>query len=136
MHFILNLYSNIIRHPLDLHFLFFYFFKYLFTYSFRESEERGRDTGRGRSRLHAQSPMWDLILVSRIMPWAELLSHTGCPRNILIKNVNLLYPLILLRGKWRTREMKPYHGPTHNAISRMNIQICSAFFLSVPHNLH
>ena len=24
--------------------------------------ERGRDTGRGRSRLHAGSPMWDLIL--------------------------------------------------------------------------
>ena len=23
--------------------------------------ERGRDTGRGRSRLHAGSPMWDLI---------------------------------------------------------------------------
>ena len=28
----------------------------------RERErERGRDTGRGRSRLHAGSPMWDLI---------------------------------------------------------------------------
>ena len=23
--------------------------------------ERGRDTGRGRSRLHAESPMWDSI---------------------------------------------------------------------------
>ena len=28
----------------------------------RERERRGRDTGRGRSRLHAGSPMWDLIL--------------------------------------------------------------------------
>ena len=30
--------------------------------------ERGRDTGRGRgkSRLHAGSPTWDLIPVSRI----------------------------------------------------------------------
>ena len=29
----------------------------------RERErERGKDTGRGRSRLHAGSPMWDLIL--------------------------------------------------------------------------
>ena len=28
----------------------------------RERErERGKDTGRGRSRLHAESPMWDLI---------------------------------------------------------------------------
>ena len=28
----------------------------------REREtERGRDTGRGKSRLHAGSPMWDLI---------------------------------------------------------------------------
>ena len=28
----------------------------------RERErERGGDTGRGRSRLHAGSPMWDLI---------------------------------------------------------------------------
>ena len=24
-------------------------------------EERGRDIGRGRSRLHAGSPIWDLI---------------------------------------------------------------------------
>ena len=23
--------------------------------------EKGRDIGRGRSRLHARSPMWDLI---------------------------------------------------------------------------
>ena len=29
----------------------------------RDTErEGGRDTGRGRSRLHAGSPMWDLIL--------------------------------------------------------------------------
>ena len=25
------------------------------------TETRGRDIGRGRSRLHAASPMWDLI---------------------------------------------------------------------------
>ena len=32
------------------------------THTERERErERGRDTGRGRSRLHAGSPMWDLI---------------------------------------------------------------------------
>ena len=28
----------------------------------QRERERGRDTGRGRSRLHAGSPMWDLIL--------------------------------------------------------------------------
>ena len=40
-------------------FLFFKDFIYLFM---RDIErERGRDTGRGRSRLHAGSPMWDLI---------------------------------------------------------------------------
>ena len=48
-----------------------FFFKILFIHSWetqreREKEtgkerERGRDTGRGRSRLHAGSPMWDLI---------------------------------------------------------------------------
>ena len=30
---------------------------------------RGRDIGRGRSRLPANSPMWDLILDPRIMPY-------------------------------------------------------------------
>ena len=36
----------------------------IFIYLFmRDTErERGRDTGRGRSRLHAESPTWDLIL--------------------------------------------------------------------------
>ena len=44
-------------------FLFFKDFIYLFmrdTQKERE-RERGRDTGRGKSRLHAGSPMWDLI---------------------------------------------------------------------------
>ena len=47
--------------------------------------ERCRDTGRGRSRLHAETPMWDWIRVSRIMLQAEgsakLLSHPGCPQD-------------------------------------------------------
>ena len=30
--------------------------------------ERGRDIGKGRSRLHAGSLMWDLILYPGIMP--------------------------------------------------------------------
>ena len=30
--------------------------------------ERGRDTGRGRSRLHAGSPTWDLILGLQVAP--------------------------------------------------------------------
>ena len=43
--------------------------------------ERDRDTGRGRSRLHAGSPMWDSIRVSRITPWAEgRCSTTELPR--------------------------------------------------------
>ena len=39
----------------------FAFFKKYFIYLFMRDTERGRDTGRGRSRLHAGSPMWDLI---------------------------------------------------------------------------
>ena len=31
--------------------------------------DRDRDIGRGRSKLHAGSPTWDLIPVSRITPW-------------------------------------------------------------------
>ena len=38
-----------------------FFFQILFIYSRETQIERGRDTGRGRSRLHAGSPMWDLI---------------------------------------------------------------------------
>ena len=41
--------------------------------------ERGRDTGRGRSRLHAGSPTWDLIRVSRITPWAKGRRQTAAP---------------------------------------------------------
>ena len=37
------------------------FFKILFIYSRETQRERGRDPGRGRSRIHAGSPMWDLI---------------------------------------------------------------------------
>ena len=39
------------------------FFLKIFIYLFMRDTERGsRDTGRGRCRLHAGSPMWDLIL--------------------------------------------------------------------------
>ena len=52
-----------------------------FIYSWETQREA--ETGRGRSRLHAGSPMWNSIWVSRITPWAEggakLLSHPGCP---------------------------------------------------------
>ena len=43
--------------------LYIYFkdFIYLFMRDRERERERGRDTGRGRSRLHAGSPMWDLI---------------------------------------------------------------------------
>ena len=45
--------------------------------------ERGRDTGRGRSRLHAGSPMWDLIPGlqdhTQAKGGAKPLSHRGCP---------------------------------------------------------
>ena len=41
----------------------FFFFFLRFYLSMRDTEkERGRDTDRGRSRLHAGSPTWDLIL--------------------------------------------------------------------------
>ena len=42
---------------------FFFFFNLFMRNTERERErERGRDTGRGISRLHAGSPIWDLIL--------------------------------------------------------------------------
>ena len=63
--------------------LFFKDFIYLLMRDRDRDRERGRDTGGGRSRLHAGSPMWESIPVSRIMPWAEgnakLLRHSGCP---------------------------------------------------------
>ena len=40
--------------------LFFFFLRFYLLIHERHTE-RGRDTGRGRSRLHAGSPMWDLI---------------------------------------------------------------------------
>ena len=58
-----------------------FFFKILFICD--RHTERGRDTGRGRCRLHAGSPTWDSIPVSRIIPWvkggAKPPSHRGCP---------------------------------------------------------
>ena len=50
--------------------------------------ERGRDIGRGRSRLHAGSPIWDLIPgppVSHPGPKAgsKLLSHPEIPTTVL-----------------------------------------------------
>ena len=40
-------------------------------YLFMRPRERGSDIGRGRSRVHAGSPMWDLIPGPRTTPWAE-----------------------------------------------------------------
>ena len=37
------------------------FFKRFYLFMIDTERERGRDTGRGSSRLHARSPMWDLI---------------------------------------------------------------------------
>ena len=51
-------------------------------YLFIRDPERGRDTGRGRSRLHAGTPMWDLVdLGSRPGPKADAhpLGHPGLP---------------------------------------------------------
>ena len=78
-----------------------YFFKkdfiYLFmrnthTHTQRETEtekERDRDTGRGRSRLHAGSPMWDLIPKPGSRPElkadAQPLSHPGGPGRLFLK---------------------------------------------------
>ena len=43
-------------------FIYLFLNFYLFMIVTERERERGRDTGRGRSRLHAGSPMWDLIL--------------------------------------------------------------------------
>ena len=58
----------------------------------RERErERGRDTGRGRSRLHAGSLMWDRIPGlqdhARAEGSAKPLSHPGCPKMEIFKNI-------------------------------------------------
>ena len=39
----------------------FFFFLRFYLFIHERHTHRGRDTGRGRSRLHAGSPMWDLI---------------------------------------------------------------------------
>ena len=65
----------------------YFFLMILFIYSWnthtqRERErERGRDPGRGRSRLHAGSPMWDLIPDPRIMPCKGRRSTAEPPRH-------------------------------------------------------
>ena len=50
-------------------------------------KEKGRDTGRGRSRLHAGSPIQDLIPGSRPGPKAgtKLLSRPGIPDLKILK---------------------------------------------------
>ena len=54
--------------------------------------QRGRDTGRGmRRRLHAGSPMWDLIPDSRITPWAEGRRSTPEPSRHLEIRLFLLH---------------------------------------------
>ena len=50
----------------------FVFFKDFIYFFMRDTErETGRDTDRGRSKLHARSPAWELILGLRTTPWAE-----------------------------------------------------------------
>ena len=51
-----------------------------FIYLFMRDSKRGKDTGRERSRVHAGSLMWDLILgpQPRIMPWAKGRHSTNC----------------------------------------------------------
>ena len=66
---------------------FFFFFKILFTYSW--DTERGREKGRNRrSKLHARSPMWDLIpgLRDHTLSWRQPLNHwaTQASQNLSI----------------------------------------------------
>ena len=55
----INSKGNSLRNPQDFCRAFFKKIFYLFIHE--RHRERGRDIGRGRSRLHAGSPMWDLI---------------------------------------------------------------------------
>ena len=59
-----------------------FFFKILFIHE-RHMGGGGTDTGRERSRLHAGSLTWDLILGVQdhtlAVGGARLLSHLGCP---------------------------------------------------------
>ena len=51
--------------------VFFFFFDFIYLFMRDNEREAGRDMGRGRSRLHAGSLMWDLILG----PWDHALSQ-------------------------------------------------------------
>ena len=83
----------------------YFFLKILFIYSWETHRERDRGTGKGRGRLHAGSPMRDLIPGPRIMPWAKGRSQTaratqGSPILMFTKSYSLSYynvykPLLL-----------------------------------------
>ena len=55
--------------------LYIYIFLRCYLFIHEKHRERGRDTGRGRSRLHAGSPIWGLIL--------GLQDHALGPRQVL-----------------------------------------------------
>ena len=67
--------------------------------------ERGRNIGRGRSRLHARSPMWDLIpaLGDHALSQRRTLNHWATQASQ--SGRNLLYP------------MSPCHGPPSDPFS-------------------
>ena len=80
-------------------FLFFFLRFYLFIHerhTERERErERGRDTGRGISRLHARSPMWDLILglQDHTLGWRQALNRWATQGSPVVSISLKLYSL-------------------------------------------
>ena len=80
----------------------------------RDTErEKGRDTGSGRSRLHAGSPTWDLIPVSRIRPWAEGRYQTAEPPGLPLRSFS--FQICYLH---KLRLVKPL-GPSYNLVYRI-----------------
>ena len=62
----------------------------------QRERERGRDTSRGRSRLHAGSPMQDLIpgLQNHALGWRQALNHwdtQGFPQHLFFLEIVYIY---------------------------------------------
>ena len=94
---------------------------YLFIYSWETQRERCRDTGRGRSRLHAGTPMLDLIPgpQDHALGWRQVLNRwviQGSP----------MKPILYLE------DLKPFY-PTTEDTKWYTLSNCSFYEISKLH---